>query len=239
MQLTTFCFFLFAISSSLSSGIKKIYITSVGQTTNENTKWSDINSWYKKEQKRYAKAVKDGIVKQGENKISSLSPKNESIEAPTPKDGDVTCNPGSSSNKQDEGSSNDVSQQSRKESSNDDHQEDYFDPGPIPQNLYDRGLKENWLEVFFPLSKRKDALSLGGYSRPPPPPNRRSPKQPQQKQRPTTGGRRKGPAKASQQNRHQQPPPQKEDKDITATPLPAAAAAAAAATTTSNKTKST
>ena len=64
----------------------------------------------------------------------------------------------------------DVSKSAQKPASKNihDHHQDYFDPGPVPKNVYDRGLKENWKEVFFPISKRKDALSLGGYSRPPP-----------------------------------------------------------------------
>lgn len=138
----------------------KLYLTSVGQTTNENTKWADIKHWYKKEQKRYAKAVKDGVVKQGETKRSS--PTSETIEAPIPDDGDVTCTPGTSR----QGEVLTGLSPSLSAATFDD--QDYFDPGPIPKNIYDRGLKENWLEVIFPISKRKDALLLGGYSRPRP-----------------------------------------------------------------------
>ena len=43
---------------------------------------------------------------------------------------------------------------------------DYFDPGSVPHNLYDRGFVENWKEVLFPLSRRKEAVDMGGYSRP-------------------------------------------------------------------------
>ncbi len=33
-------------------------------------------------------------------------------------------------------------------------------------NVYDKGFLENWKEVLFPMSLRKDALEKGGYSRP-------------------------------------------------------------------------
>ena len=36
----------------------------------------------------------------------------------------------------------------------------------VPHNLYDRGFVENWKEVLFPLSRRKEAVDMGGYSRP-------------------------------------------------------------------------
>lgn len=39
-----------------------------------------------------------------------------------------------------------------------------MDPGPIPNNLYNRGFVANWSEILFPLSLREDALSLGGYT---------------------------------------------------------------------------
>eukprot|EP00531_Pseudo-nitzschia_arenysensis_P002692 CAMPEP_0116139864 /NCGR_PEP_ID=MMETSP0329-20121206/13536_1 /TAXON_ID=697910 /ORGANISM="Pseudo-nitzschia arenysensis, Strain B593" /LENGTH=292 /DNA_ID=CAMNT_0003634929 /DNA_START=546 /DNA_END=1424 /DNA_ORIENTATION=+ len=39
-----------------------VYITSMGQTTNENAKWGDVRSWYTKQQKLYKQAVRDGKV---------------------------------------------------------------------------------------------------------------------------------------------------------------------------------
>ena len=37
-----------------------IYITSKGQTTNENAKWGDVRSWYKKQQKLFQTAIREG-----------------------------------------------------------------------------------------------------------------------------------------------------------------------------------
>lgn len=39
-----------------------VYITSVGQTTNENSKWGDVRTWYKKQQQQYKTAVREGKV---------------------------------------------------------------------------------------------------------------------------------------------------------------------------------
>jgi hypothetical protein len=34
----------------------------VGQTTNENSKWGDVRTWYKKQQQQYKTAVREGKV---------------------------------------------------------------------------------------------------------------------------------------------------------------------------------
>jgi palmitoyltransferase len=39
-----------------------VYITSMGQTTNENGKWGDVRAWYKKQKKLYQTAVREGRV---------------------------------------------------------------------------------------------------------------------------------------------------------------------------------
>jgi hypothetical protein len=39
-----------------------VYITSVGQTTNENSKWGDVRTWYKKQQQLYQIAVREGKI---------------------------------------------------------------------------------------------------------------------------------------------------------------------------------
>lgn len=122
-----------------------IYITSYNRTTNEDGKWSDIRKWYKKEQKKFQEAVKKGLVK----KDSSFSSNSAtSTEAPELKDGDVSCTGGGSGLKEGGGG----------------HPE-FFDPGPMPKNIYDKGFIENWKEVIFPISLRKEALEMGGYSR--------------------------------------------------------------------------
>jgi hypothetical protein len=106
-----------------------------------------VNRWYKAEKKKYDDAVKKGLIKPDDLKV--LSP--ETQELLVDDDGDVTCTGGSSSARSE-------AQQEQKN--------DYVDPGPVPKNVHDRGFIENWKEVLFPISLRKDALALGGYSRP-------------------------------------------------------------------------
>jgi len=111
-----------------------VYITSVGQTTNENSKWADIKRWYKKQQQLYRIAVREG--KTG----TKLSSKRDNINEDNGTDTAI-CN-----------------EQSSKE-------QEPVDPGPIPKNIYDRGFVENWKDVFFPLSLRKDIYSRGGFTK--------------------------------------------------------------------------
>jgi hypothetical protein len=152
----------------------KIYLTSVGQTTNENSKWSDVRDWYKRQRNRYKKAIKEGKV-QTKNAETNTTIQT-TVETPLVKDdADVTCTPGTSTRLLSESNSEAVV--------NTDDGVD-LDPGPMPKNQYNRGLYENWKEVIFPISLRKDAESLGGYTkipqrtRPPPP-------RPQQKKFPS------------------------------------------------------
>jgi len=107
-----------------------VYITSRGQTTNENSKWGDIKGWYKKQQQVHRNAVREGkdVTK------PSLKRNNN--------DNDTAI----------------LDEQSSEE-------QELVDPGPIPKNIYNRGFVENWKDVFFPLSLRKDAHSRGGYTK--------------------------------------------------------------------------
>ncbi len=100
-----------------------VYITSMGQTTNENGKWSEVQKWYKKQQALYSKAVKEGFVPATNNDVESTD-----------------------------------------EDSEEEKVAGIVDPGPQPKNIYNRGFVQNWSEVIFPLSLRKDALSRGGYT---------------------------------------------------------------------------
>eukprot|EP00526_Cylindrotheca_closterium_P013730 CAMPEP_0113604890 /NCGR_PEP_ID=MMETSP0017_2-20120614/2033_1 /TAXON_ID=2856 /ORGANISM="Cylindrotheca closterium" /LENGTH=353 /DNA_ID=CAMNT_0000513339 /DNA_START=278 /DNA_END=1336 /DNA_ORIENTATION=- /assembly_acc=CAM_ASM_000147 len=126
-----------------------VHITSKNQTTNEDDKWKDVLKWYKTEKKRWDEAVAAGLVKPDETE----EPTNEK-KGPVVGDGDVTCTGASA-----------APAESQEGKSPDD---EYFDPGAEPKNLHNKGFKQNWMEVLFPISLRKDVLKHGGYSRPPP-----------------------------------------------------------------------
>lgn len=205
-------------------------MTSTGQTTNENSKWGDIKQWYKKEQKRYNRAVKDGKVtgaavvrpssqttpvsgtggqqqrQQRQQEESATSSEKSALllsgaAVADDDDGDVTCTPSIGGPSKGTGGTrkNDIQSTAADNNSistsatsslshKNDDEEEYIDPGPVPKNIYNKGFVENWKEVIFPLSLRKDALTLGGYTKvrprpgPPPPPQQ----QKQQQQRPSS-----------------------------------------------------
>ena len=109
-----------------------LWITSRGMTTNEASKWSQVRQWYKAELKRYNKAVKEGhmVVKKEQS-------------TPTVIDGDVTCL----------GAKTEQTTEERKE------MQQICHPGPMPKNIYNYGFAENWRDVLFPRSLRKESIA--------------------------------------------------------------------------------
>eukprot|EP00980_Cylindrotheca_fusiformis_P006567 scaffold1384_cov116-Cylindrotheca_fusiformis.AAC.45 len=147
IRISRVCMFLNCCLSRLQC--QKVHLTSINQTTNENGKWSDVKRWHKAQKKKYEDAIKSGLIKPEDS--TDLLP--EAQEAVVDDDGDVTCTGASSATKEK------PSEQAL--------EEEYIDPGPVPKNVHDRGFTENWKEVLFPISLRKDALAFGGYSKPP------------------------------------------------------------------------
>lgn len=108
-----------------------LYITSRNMTTNEFFKWRSVRKWHKREKKKYERALKDGKVGStiGAGALTKMVP-----------DGDVGCTglvPDSSSPEVISG---------------------VIDPGPMPENIYDKGIINNFYEVLFPLSLREEAI---------------------------------------------------------------------------------
>lgn len=140
-----------------------VYLTSKGMTTNESYKWSDVNKWYKAEKLRYQQALEmkktnkqnEGGTKSSFSKASAQQTNTKTATtaqsaAAAVTDGDVTCTGGG------DGSGSDVHEGVLVRDETDDFDDDDIqDPGPLPKNLYDRGLIENWKEILMPISLRK------------------------------------------------------------------------------------
>jgi palmitoyltransferase ZDHHC4 len=108
-----------------------LWIASRGMTTNETVKWSEVKKWHKRETKRYKAAVKAGVVT-----VSTAT-------KPLVSDGDVTCTGGEA-----------MPQEKASESV----EPQIMDPGPMPKNIYNLGIVENWKDVLFPRSLRATAV---------------------------------------------------------------------------------
>jgi len=110
-----------------------LYITSRNMTTNEFFKWRSVRRWHKKEKLKYQQALKDGKI--GLKSDAGTSTK----QLP---DGDVGC-------------TGPVSAESMSDEIRDD---DVIDPGPMPENIYNKGIISNFSEVLFPLSSRDETI---------------------------------------------------------------------------------
>mmetsp|Transcript_7004 Transcript_7004/g.14139 ORF Transcript_7004/g.14139 Transcript_7004/m.14139 type:complete len:442 (-) Transcript_7004:4464-5789(-) len=134
-----------------------LWICSRGMTTNEYFKWKDIWSWHKSQTAAYAKARTEGRAgkrwsKEGKDyevvdgwvDVATLEGVDDDDD-----DKDVGCvgasaNPG-------------VEREQKKgkgEGEKKKEEELVQDPGPLPKNIYNNGVKENFKEVLFPRSFR-------------------------------------------------------------------------------------
>jgi hypothetical protein len=87
--------------------------------------------------KRYQKALREGLVVD-ENAASSS--------VPAVSDGDVTCT--GAVDAWSDGKKNQEYTMLPK----------IVDPGPMPHNIYDYGIIENWRDILFPRSLRREAI---------------------------------------------------------------------------------
>jgi hypothetical protein len=110
-----------------------IWIASRGMTTNETAKWDQVKTWHRAELKRYKKAVKEGLVVEESTSKGSKPPVS---------DGDVTCTGAAAEDKAEEETES----------------EKITHPGPFPKNIYNVGFVENWRDVLYPRSMRKEAI---------------------------------------------------------------------------------
>ncbi len=122
-----------------------LYIAANGMTTNEFYKWRQVNKWYKREKSRYEKALKEGKTQM---KSSTAENGGGELMKDVRNDTDVGC----------VGPINDntVSQGEEKANPEDENNLTLMDP---PVNIYNKGIIENFKEVLFPRSLRRDALN--------------------------------------------------------------------------------
>lgn len=127
-----------------------LYITAKGMTTNEWYKWRQVKRWHCSAKKEYDAAVKEGrAVETAETKIQVVDGT----------DGDVGCT-GPTADSDTVGQRKEKEDDTAKKDTNSgvDNDAAVTNPGPFPTNIYDRGIRENFLEVIFPRSLRNDAL---------------------------------------------------------------------------------
>lgn len=119
-----------------------VWLTAAGMTTNEYYKWREIKSWHRETTKGYQEALKSGVIKaDGGTTLSSsraasgmtyhriISRKGPPLEKDEEKNATATTS-----------SNNNI----------------ILNPGPMKNNIYNRGMASNFGEVLFPLSKRKE-----------------------------------------------------------------------------------
>eukprot|EP00549_Striatella_unipunctata_P016826 CAMPEP_0118700860 /NCGR_PEP_ID=MMETSP0800-20121206/16861_1 /TAXON_ID=210618 ORGANISM="Striatella unipunctata, Strain CCMP2910" /NCGR_SAMPLE_ID=MMETSP0800 /ASSEMBLY_ACC=CAM_ASM_000638 /LENGTH=189 /DNA_ID=CAMNT_0006601579 /DNA_START=185 /DNA_END=754 /DNA_ORIENTATION=+ len=123
-----------------------LWLTAFGMTTNEHFKWKQIRKWHKQETKRYKQAIKDGTIITLSNQQEQKKKKNDHVAGSD--NVDVGCTGAVPS------TTNDTNQEEEEEWK----EGCIMDPGPFPKNIYNRGIVENFMEVIFPRSLRKDAL---------------------------------------------------------------------------------
>ncbi|CAB9501653.1 zinc finger [Seminavis robusta] len=112
------------------------YITSKGMTTNEHYKWGQVRKWHQAQVRRFETYKQQ---QQDTPTLQSQQPQQPAAPKPPVPDGDVGCTGGAAC----------------VETTTADAEPGMADPGPLPKNMYDKGLVENWKQVLFPISLRK------------------------------------------------------------------------------------
>jgi hypothetical protein len=119
-----------------------IWLIYKGLTTNEYYKWKAIKVWHKEATKTYQRALKSGVTVESSSAEGGGGQQSSSIN---------TCYDDEEKNNNDNDKNGAIDPHSSGDSSS------ILNPGPMPQNKYDRGLLQNIGEVFYPLSFRKSS----------------------------------------------------------------------------------
>jgi len=130
-----------------------LWIAARGMTTNEFYKWRQVSKWHKFEKRRFEKAKLDGTLKvvRGEGEGGDTNNTTTTTEG-TKGGGMVPLTDG------DVGCTGPVTATTTKNTNEDEQMSRIADPGPYPKNIYNLGILENYKEILFPRSLRKDAI---------------------------------------------------------------------------------
>lgn len=107
-----------------------------------------VKKWHQKQVKKY----EEFLDRQEQQEQSQFTDNHSQNSRPEIFDGDVTCTGGTIDNST-------SSQEDKNDDNNNQHNKIVEDPGPMPQNIYNRGFIQNWKEVFFPISLQKKAAA--------------------------------------------------------------------------------
>jgi hypothetical protein len=131
-----------------------LYIAAFGMTTNEYYKWRHVKKWHKRATKKYETALSDGTIV---NKMASNNKASAGKDAGVDNDVDVGCTGPVTKNQ--------ASSETPDETTATTTTNPIVNPGPFPKNIYHLGIIENYKEILFPRSLRKDALERYEISR--------------------------------------------------------------------------
>jgi hypothetical protein len=123
-----------------------------GMTTNEHYKWGEVRRWHKEQVRKYKEYLDE--QKGPAAPINSKDKNENGQQKPSIPDGDVGCTGGVTDDKE---------KTATEKSEADSFMED---PGPVPENIYNRGFLENWKEVFFPVSLELKAKAAAAAEKP-------------------------------------------------------------------------
>lgn len=136
------------------------YLTSVNLTTNEAYKWSQVKQWHKKQLKQYQQQQQQQPQQQKHHPLSATSASRPVLTAPpVPKETSRSSSEETAATRPDDAEGEDEDDTHNGEDDSE-VEAPLSHPGPMPRNIYNRGLVENWKEVLFPISLRTDRSNL-------------------------------------------------------------------------------
>ncbi len=140
-----------------------LYLAAINQTTNEYFKWNDLRRWHKRASKLYEQAKLDGtagkkfdIADAGYEMVGITEEMMEEAKRKrSRKDKKKKEKKITTIRKEDDGIPIDCNESNQSVPSENDlsgNRSTVTDPGPFPRNIYDQGLRRNFIEILYPRS---------------------------------------------------------------------------------------